>query len=116
MIDKTVDSTQDINSTASPQSTGTTNGASDSSQFQQSADASELNTSRAVDVTETGQPINMSSDTSMSSNDWWLAFAILAVIIIFVLVLKWLVGYPTKSKDSKPSTKKVAAKTPKRKK
>ncbi len=116
MIEITSNSSQNINSTASPQSTeSTSTSASDASQFQQSANASELNANHTVSVAETGQPVNSSVTNPTSSNDWWTTLAILAVVAIFVLVLKWLIGFPFQSIKKSTTTKKSAAKTTKSK-
>lgn len=95
MIENTAATADSISSTDSPQTTGGTGGASDSSQFQQSADASELNTNKSVTVTETGKPINTSAINTASSGDWATTLMVMAVVIVFVLVLKWLI-------DSRP--------------
>lgn len=81
-MENNLNSTQNVSNTASPQPTGESPAASDSSEFQKSADATALNQYKAVKVDSTGQPASGGISASNSG-----AVALFVIIASLALIL-----------------------------
>jgi flagellar biosynthesis/type III secretory pathway M-ring protein FliF/YscJ len=122
-LDNSLNNTQSAPDTGNPQNAGEANGASDSSDFQKTAPVDALNQSRALEVQETGDPVENGSQAAANgsmSNVWWGLGILVIIAIGSMLAIKFLkeqdeenktaVAVPAKS-TSKPAEKKSAVKS-----
>jgi|GEM_PF-5212885 len=90
-----LNSTQNVSNTASPQSTDTSIGASDSNQFQKSADASALNQNKTVTVAPNGQPLSSAKSTgSTAASILFVVVASLALLLLASSVFRFVMKRP----------------------
>ncbi len=109
--------TQSVTQTSNPQTTSPRIGASDSTQFQQSAGIEALSQSQTLEVVNTGEPIRTEAAKEPSATAYLpLILVILALVLLSARLYRWVKAAPVKvSEVPEPVSAPVVAARPKKK-